>query len=61
MKILVGYDGSNAAMDALKLAAKHAGAFGAEVEIVTSMQGGENSDADRIAEAEKSWRSAPPL
>jgi nucleotide-binding universal stress UspA family protein len=53
MKILVGYDGSNAAMDALKLAAKHAKAFNAQVEVATSLPGGDNSDVDLIAEAEK--------
>ena len=53
MKIIVGYDGSNAALDALKLAATHATAFGAEVEVVTSMRGGENTDAEHIADAEK--------
>jgi len=37
MKILVGYDGSNPAKDALKLAKEHAKVFGAEVDVVTSM------------------------
>jgi len=37
MKILVGYDGSNEAKDALKLAQKHAKAFGAKIEIVKSV------------------------
>ena len=37
MKILVGYDGSNAAKDALKLAQKHAKAFGAKIEVVKSV------------------------
>ena len=39
MKILVGYDGSNAAMDALKLAIRHAKAFQAQVVVVTSLKG----------------------
>ncbi len=37
MKILVGYDGSNAAKDALKLAQKHSQAFGAKIAVVKSV------------------------
>jgi nucleotide-binding universal stress UspA family protein len=37
MTILVGYDGSNAAKDALKLAQKHARAFGAKIMVVKSV------------------------
>jgi len=37
MNILVGYDGSNAAKDALKLAQKHAKAFGAKIEVARSV------------------------
>ena len=37
MKILVGYDGSNEAKDALKLAQKHAKPLGAKIEIVKSV------------------------
>ena len=37
MKILVGYDGSNEAKDALKLAKRHAKAFGAKIEVVKSV------------------------
>jgi nucleotide-binding universal stress UspA family protein len=37
MNILLGYDGSNAAKDALKLAQKHAKAFGAKIEVVQSV------------------------
>ena len=37
MKILVGYDGSKEAGDALKLAKKHARAFDAKIEVVKSM------------------------
>ena len=40
MNILVGYDGSKVAADALELAKKHAHAFDAKVFIVTSMVGG---------------------
>jgi nucleotide-binding universal stress UspA family protein len=38
MNILVGYDGSHAAGEALKPAVRHAGAFGAKLEVVTSIQ-----------------------
>ena len=38
MKIMVGYDGSNAAKEALSLARKHAKAFNAQVYIVTSLE-----------------------
>ena len=37
MKILVGYDGSNEAKDALKLAQKHSKAFGAKIDVVKSV------------------------
>jgi len=40
MKILVGYDGSNAAKEALSVAKKHARAFGGEIFVVSSMVGG---------------------
>ena len=40
MKILVGYDGSNASKAAIELARTHARAFGAMVLLVRSMQGG---------------------
>ena len=40
MKILVGYDGSNSAKDALALAKKHAEAFGAEITVLASLAGG---------------------
>jgi len=38
MKILVGYDGSKVAEDAVKLAQKHGHAFKAEIYILTSME-----------------------
>ena len=38
MKILVGYDGSKGAEDALQLAQKHAKAFDASIIIVTSLE-----------------------
>lgn len=53
MKILVGYDGSNSAKQALQTAVKHARAFGASVDVVTSMEKGFESDQKAIAEAER--------
>jgi nucleotide-binding universal stress UspA family protein len=37
MSILVGYDGSNVSKEALKLAQKHAKAFGAKIVVVTTI------------------------
>ena len=53
MNILVGYDGSNAAMDAMKLAKKHAKAFDAKVYVITSLRGGSDSGDGKISEGEK--------
>ena len=53
MKILVGYDGSKTAMDALLLACKHAQALKAEVRVVTSMIGGERESIEKIEEAQR--------
>ncbi len=54
MKIMVCYDGTNSAKEALNLALKHAEAFGATVDIVTSMRAGTENQMDEIAEAERS-------
>jgi nucleotide-binding universal stress UspA family protein len=53
MKILVGYDGSNSAKAALKLARKHALAFGATVEVITSMEKGTENEQQAIEDAER--------
>jgi len=58
MKLLVGYDGSNAAKDALGLAIDHAKAFGAMVYIVTSLDGGEAGDGTRIRQCEVDLEAA---
>lgn len=52
MRILVGYDGSNAAKDTLKLALDHAKRFGASVEVVTSMTRGREAEREEISETE---------
>lgn len=53
MKILVGYDGSTSAKEALKLARKHALAFKGSVIIVTSMEKGTEAQQRQIEEAER--------
>ncbi len=40
MKILVGYDGTNAAKEAIALAEQHAQVFGATIILAYSMAGG---------------------
>jgi nucleotide-binding universal stress UspA family protein len=53
MNILVGYDGSKVAADALELAKKHAKAFNAKIHIITSMAGGPEVPREDFEEAEK--------
>jgi len=53
MKLLVGYDGSNSAKEALNLAKIHAKAFGASVAVVTSMEKGTEGQREDISQAEK--------
>ena len=52
MKILVGYDGSKVSQDALKIAQTHAEAFGAELLVVTSLMGGNETAQEAIDQAE---------
>ena len=52
MKILVGYDGSRVAEDALKLAREHARVFGAEVHLFTSLQQSHELQKEDIEKAE---------
>ncbi len=53
MKILVGYDGTNSAKEALNLAKSQAKVFGASVEVVTSMHKGTESERKEIEQAER--------
>ena len=53
MKLLVGYDGSNSAKEALTLAIKHARAFKASITIITSMETGTLEEAEQIKAAKK--------
>ena len=52
MKILVGYDGSNAAEEAVKLAQKHANAFDADIYILTSLEQSSTLEKAEIEKAE---------
>ena len=61
MKILVGYDGTNSAKEALNLAKSHAKTFGASVEVVTSMQKGTESARKDIEQAERGLAYAKSL
>ena len=61
MKILVGYDGSNAGREALSMARRCAAAFGASVEVVTSMAKGTESEQEQIIQAEKGLEYAKSL
>jgi nucleotide-binding universal stress UspA family protein len=61
MKILVGYDGSAPSKEALDLARKHAAAFGASVDVITSMQGGPGNRQEDIEKAERGLEWAKSL
>jgi nucleotide-binding universal stress UspA family protein len=61
MKILVGYDGTNSAKEALNLAKSYAKTFGASVEVVTSMQKGTESERKDIEQAERGLAYAKSL
>jgi nucleotide-binding universal stress UspA family protein len=52
MKILVAYDGSRAAEDALILAQEHARVFKADIHLFTSLQQGPELQKEDIEEAE---------
>ena len=61
MKILIGYDGSNSAKDALALAKKHAVAFDGEVIIVSSLTGGSVTHAVDVEHATENLESAKKM
>ena len=52
MKVLVGYNGSEAAKRALELAREHAKTYDAVVYVMTSMEGGSGERPRDIAQAE---------
>lgn len=61
MEIMVGYDDSKVAKDALELAMQHAQAFNAKVHIVTSMVGGADVPRKTFERAEKKLEYAESL
>ncbi len=61
MKILVGYDGSNQAKDALELSRKHALAFKAAVYVVTSLFGDNQTTPQEIEQSEEGLAYAKRL
>jgi len=61
MNILVGYDGSNSAKDALVLAKKHAAAFDATVIIVSSLTGGSVTHAVEVEHATENLETAKKM
>jgi nucleotide-binding universal stress UspA family protein len=58
MKILVGYENSNVANQALEVAIKHARAFNAQLIVVTSMKGGPEVPRKTFDIAEKTLERA---
>lgn len=58
MKIIVGYDGSDAAKKALEVGKKHARAFDGTVYILTSLVGGTGERAKDIYEAKSNLEEA---
>ena len=52
MKILVGYDGTNVAKEAVLLAQKHAKIFDAEIEVITAMPQNHHLGYEEIQGAE---------
>ncbi len=58
MKIMVGYDGTTEAWDALDLAQKNAKAFDAQIHVVTSLVGGAEDDKKKIVKAEENLEYA---
>ena len=61
MKILVGFDGSNSAKDALALAKKHAVAFNANVIVITSLTGGSVTHAVEVEHANEDLEYAKKM
>ena len=53
MNILVGFDGSNVAKEAVSLALDHAKAFKAKIYVVTSQVGGPDVSRNEIVNAER--------
>ncbi len=61
MKIIVGYDGSNSAKEALNLAKTHAKVFDASLDVITSMEKGTEGQREQIEQAERGLEWAKSL
>ncbi len=61
MQFLVAYDGSNAALNALKTAVSHAKVFQATIVVVTSLYGEHKESRKEIEEAEMQLKKAEEL
>lgn len=61
MKLLVGYDGSNSAKEALEMAGTHAKAFDAAVEVIASLEGGSVTETVEIQYAREDLEYAESL
>ncbi len=61
MKIIVGYDGSNSAKEALNLAKTHAKVFDASLDVITSMEKGTEGQREQIEQAERGLQWAKSL
>jgi len=61
MKILVGYDGSNSAKEALDLAKNHAKAFKGEIDVITSMVKGTERERQDMNQAQRGLEYAEAL
>ena len=58
MRILIGYDGSNAAKDALTEAKKIAAAFNSKIDVVTSMNKASEAEQELVLQAERGLQYA---
>ena len=58
MKILVCYRGSDVGKDLINLAAQHAKAFSADIQLVTSLPGGDKTTKEQVIEAEQALDKA---
>ena len=58
MKIVVGYDGSDAANEALNVAKKNARAFDGIIYVITSLVGGTEESAEEIIKARSQLENA---
>jgi nucleotide-binding universal stress UspA family protein len=61
MKILVGYDGSNSSLNAIKIATVYAKAFNAMIFVATSLYGNQEGSQENINKVEKQLEDAETL